>query len=142
MGGAEIESIRPLIAILFPAICSIFIIIFREHPNIRESWTILASILQFSIIFSLAPEVAKGNIIVCKLFTIMPGLDFAFRIDAFGMIFAITASFLWILVSFYSIGYMRSLDEHAQTRYFFCFCWAIFGAVGVAMALSSVGGGV
>ena len=138
MGGAEIESIRPLIAILFPAICSIFIIIFREHPNIRESWTILASILQFSIIFSLAPEVAKGDIIVCKLFTIMPGLDFAFRIDAFGMIFAITASFLWILVSFYSIGYMRSLEEHAQTRYFFCFCWAIFGAVGVAMAKNLV----
>ncbi|HDD35430.1 MAG TPA: monovalent cation/H+ antiporter subunit D family protein, partial [Candidatus Desulfofervidus auxilii] len=39
-----------------------------------------------------------------------------------------------IVVSLYSIGYMRDLREHAQTRYFFCFAMAIFGAVGVAMA--------
>jgi len=30
-------------------------------------------------------------------------------VDAFGLIFAITSSFLWILVSSYSIGYMRTL---------------------------------
>jgi multicomponent Na+:H+ antiporter subunit D len=34
----------------------------------------------------------------------------------------------------YNIGYMRTLNEHAQTRYFFCFAVAIFGAVGVAFS--------
>jgi len=55
-------------------------------------------------------------------------------VDAFGAIFALLASFLWIVVSIYSIGYMRSLNEHAQTRFNFCFALAIFSAVGVAMA--------
>jgi len=64
----------------------------------------------------------------------LPGIDFGSQIDAFGLIFAITATFLWIRVSSDSIGYMRSLHEHAQTRYYFCFAWAIFGAVGIALS--------
>jgi len=127
---------RPLLAILCPAIGSIFIVLFGKRPNIRESWTMLASIAQFLIVFSMVPIVIGGNgePIKYTLFTAFPSVDFGFSVDAFGLIFAITSSFLWILVSSYSIGYMRSLHEHAQTRYYFCFCWAIFGAVGVALS--------
>ena len=125
---------RPLLAILCPAIASIFIVLFGKRPNIRESWTMLASIAQFLIIFSMVPTIIGGNAIKFKFFTAFPSVDFGFSVDAFGLIFAITSSFLWILVSSYSIGYMRSLHEHAQTRYYFCFCWAIFGAVGVALS--------
>ena len=52
-----------------------------------------------------------------------------------GLVFAITSSCLWILVSIYSIGYMRSLKEHAQTRFYFCFAVALGGAVGQAVGL-------
>lgn len=129
-----VVSIRPLLAISCPFICAFLILLFRKRPNIRESCTMVASIIQFLIIFSMAPIVVAGNVIECHLFTIFTGLVFIFKIDAFGLIFAITASFLWILVSSYSIGYMRSLHEHAQTRYFACFALAIFGAVGIAMS--------
>jgi len=129
-----VESISPSLAILCPAIASILIVLCGKWPNIREGWTMLASILQFLIIFSMVPIIVAGNIIKCTFFTAFPGVDFGFSIDAFGLIFAITSSFLWILVSSYSIGYMRSLREHAQTRYYFCFAWAIFGAVGVALS--------
>ena len=44
------------------------------------------------------------------------------------------STFLWGWVTSYNIGYMRGLNEHAQTRYYFCFAVAIFGAVGVAMS--------
>jgi len=71
---------------------------------------------------------------VCHLFTMFPGIDFGFHVDAFGLLFALTASSLWILVSIYSIGYMRALKEHAQTRFYFCFALAILGAVGVALS--------
>jgi formate hydrogenlyase subunit 3/multisubunit Na+/H+ antiporter MnhD subunit len=63
-----------------------------------------------------------------------PGIEFGFHVDAFGLLFALTASSLWILVSIYSIGYMRALKEHAQTRFYFCFAIAILGAVGVALS--------
>ena len=129
-----VESIRPLLAILCPAIGSILILLFGRRPNIRESWTMLASIAQFLLIISMAPVIVRGAVIKFTPFTVFPGIDFGFRVDAFGLIFAITSSFLWICVSLYSIGYMRPLHEHAQTRYYFCFAWAIFGAVGVALA--------
>ena len=131
---AEVESLSPVIAILCPAIASILIILFGKWPNIREGWTMLASVLQFLIVISMVPVILEGNIIKCIFFTPFPGVEFGFSVDAFGLVFAITSSFLWILVSSYSIGYMRSLHEHAQTRYYFCFAWAIFGAVGIALS--------
>jgi multicomponent Na+:H+ antiporter subunit D len=50
------------------------------------------------------------------------------------MLFALVASFLWIITSVYSIGYMRGLDEHAQTRYFCFFAISLSAAVGVAFS--------
>jgi multicomponent Na+:H+ antiporter subunit D len=50
------------------------------------------------------------------------------------MIFAIVASSLWTIAVFYSMGYMRGLKEHAQTRFNACFALSIFGAIGVAFS--------
>src|SRR3972149_4173828 len=44
------------------------------------------------------------------------------------------SSFLLIFASVYNTGYMRSLDEHAQTRYYVCFAVAILGAQGISYA--------
>lgn len=129
-----VESIRPLLAVLSPILCAFLILLFRKRPNIRESCTIIAGILQFSIIISMAPTILNGNVIKYHLLAISPGIVFSYRVDAFGLIFAITSSFLWILVSLYSIGYMRALNEHAQTRYYFMFALAIFSAVSIAMS--------
>jgi len=128
------ESIQPLLALLCPALGSILILIFGKRPNIRETWTLLASFFQFLIIFSMVPTILNGKRVACFLFTMFPGIEFGFRVDAFGLLFALTASFLWILVSIYSIGYMRGLKVHAQTRFYFCFALAILGAVGVALS--------
>ena len=62
------------------------------------------------------------------------GFRLGFRVDAFGLLFALGASLLWILTSIYSIGYMRSLNEHAQTRYFACFALALSATAGVAFS--------
>ncbi len=134
--GLIVSSYIPLLAILCPATASILILLSSKRPNVRESWTIIAGILQFSLIASMIPTVLDKKVVQCLLFpqTMFEGIAFGFKVDAFGLIFALTASFLWILVSFYSIGYMRSLKEHAQTRYYFCFAIAIFGAIGVAMS--------
>ncbi|HIH43750.1 MAG TPA: monovalent cation/H+ antiporter subunit D family protein, partial [Candidatus Methanoperedenaceae archaeon] len=43
-------------------------------------------------------------------------------------------SFLWILTTIYSIGYMRAHKEHEQARYFFFFAIALSSAIGVAFA--------
>jgi len=80
----------------------------------------------------MVPDIMGGNRIVYTLSTIAPGISLNFRVDALSLIFGIVSSFLWIFATFYNIGYMRSLDEHAQTRYYTCFAIAILGAQGVS----------
>jgi multicomponent Na+:H+ antiporter subunit D len=129
-----VRSIQPLLALSCPALGSILIVLSRRRPNLRETWTLLASLGQFLLILPLIPAVLNGAPVEWRFFSIFPGVDFFLRIDAFGLLFALTSSFLWILVSVYSIGYLRTLEEHAQTRYYCCFSLAILGAVGVAFS--------
>jgi len=134
-----IVSIKPLLAILAALVGSIFVMLSGRKPNVREAWSFIASLTMFGIIASMITTVAPaplglGKTIVFQLFKILPGLTLTLRVDAFSMIFALAASFLWILAVFYSAGYMRGLHEHAQTRFNACFALALFSAIGVAFS--------
>jgi multicomponent Na+:H+ antiporter subunit D len=134
-----IVSIKPLLAILAALAGSMFVLVSGRNPNVRESWSFVAAVVMFCIIASMVPTVAPapygmGKTLVYQLFKILPGLTVTFRVDAFSMVFALAASFLWILAVFYSAGYMRGLHEHAQTRFNTCFALALFGAIGVAFS--------
>ena len=116
-----IVSIKPLLAVLVSSIGAIFILSARKNPNLRESWSIIAGVLKLFIVLSMIPAVVYNNIIIeYSLFTLLPGVEIGFRVDTLGLLFAIGASVLWIATSFYSIGYMRSTNEHSQTRYYTC----------------------
>jgi multicomponent Na+:H+ antiporter subunit D len=129
-----IHSAAPLYAIGVSLVATVLIRLSDKAPNVREFWTIGASLAKFLIVASMLPAVLDGKIIEYKLLTLFPGLDIAFRVDALGIFFGITASFLWIITSFYSIGYVRAAGEHAQTRYFMCFAVALSATMGVAFA--------
>ncbi|PID76339.1 MAG: cation:proton antiporter [Deltaproteobacteria bacterium] len=127
-------SIRLLLAVLIPLAGAVGVMLTGSRENLREAVSSLASILLLVIIGSLVPEVLSGNILIFKMFTLLPNLTVTLRADAMSMIFALVASSLWTIAVFYSAGYMRSLKEHAQTRFNACFALAIFGAVGVAFS--------
>ena len=130
-----IVSIKPLMAVLVSSIGALFIIGTGKKPNLRESWSIIAGVLKLTIILSMIPAVVYDKkIISYSLFNILPGIEIGFRVDAFGLLFAMGASILWIATSFYSIGYMRSTNEHSQTRYFTCFAVALSATIGVAFS--------
>ncbi len=133
-----IHAYTPLLAPLCPLIGALFIHLYRRRPNIRECSTLVAACLQFVLIMSMAPAILKGNVIECHLITITAGVELSLRVDAFGMLFAITASFLWICVSIYSIGYMRALNEHAQGRYYLMFALALFSTICIALSANLV----
>jgi len=50
------------------------------------------------------------------VFTEFAPLDISFRADYFGTIVAVISSAVWLLVTFYSIGYMKT--EHSKSRYY------------------------
>jgi len=128
-------NVLPLLTVLAPAIGALLIACTGERrANLREFWSIAAGLAMFAMVAFMIPPVLAGRTIELTLFRILPGVDFAFRADPFGLLFAAGASLLWVLTSFYSIGYMRALEEHAQTRYFACFALALTATVGVAFA--------
>jgi len=133
-----VHSMRPLLALAFPLSCALLVVLLRRKPNWRETCTLIAASAQFAIIVSMAPTILQGKVLVSHIITITSGIEIGYRVDACGLIFAITSSFLWILVSIYSIGYMRSLNEHAQTRYYCMFALALFSAVSIALAANLV----
>src|SRR3989441_3831538 len=135
MDPATVFSVKPLLAILVSAVGALGIARTGERrANLRESWSVAAGILQFAIVASMIPDVLAGRSPQIVVSRILPGIEFGFRVDAFGLLFGLGASLLWIATSFYSIGYMRSLREHAQTRYFACFALALTATLGVAFS--------
>ena len=130
-----IESAKLLFAIMVPLLGSVAVMLTGEkRANLRESCSVVAAVIMFATIFSMVPDVLSGHTLHFQLFKILPGVTVTLRADAFSMIFALAASFLWILAAFYSLGYMRGLHEHAQTRFNACFALALFGAMGVAFS--------
>ena len=128
-------SIMPLLAVLVSTVAALLIACTGEHrANLREFWSVAAGIVMFALIASMIPDILEGITLGFVLFRILPGVELAFRADAFGILFASGASLLWVLTSFYSIGYMRALKAHAQTRYFTCFALALSATVGVAFS--------
>jgi formate hydrogenlyase subunit 3/multisubunit Na+/H+ antiporter MnhD subunit len=133
-----VEMLTPLFVILCPLIAAPLILLLGKWPNIRDGVAIAAGIATFSLVLSMINPILNGDVISISFQTLLPGVEIGFKVDAFGMLFALTSSSLWILVTIYSIGYMRSLKEHAQTRFFFSFALAIFGALGIAMSANLV----
>jgi NADH-quinone oxidoreductase subunit L/multicomponent Na+:H+ antiporter subunit D len=130
----DVASLRPIAAVLVSAVAIAPILASRGRPNVRESWTVLAAVTKLAIVASMVPGVLAGQVYVTDLGAFVPGISFSLRADPLGLLFGLLASLLWLVTSFYSIGYMRGLGEHDQTRYFTAFAGSVSAAVGVAFA--------
>ncbi|MGO8393636.1 monovalent cation/H+ antiporter subunit D family protein [Rhizobium ruizarguesonis] len=129
-----VVSIRPLLAVTVAGLAALAVLLLNKRERLRDLVSPLAAIAMFAIVVSMAPTVLAGGTVELRLFEILPGIDFAFRVDALGMVFATVSSLLWIVAAIYSVGYMRHLNEHAQTRFFACFASSLAAAAGGAFA--------
>jgi len=123
------------LAVAWPLIAVVLIIVLHRWPNLRETGTLLTGGSLFAIVAGvILPEVQAGGRPRINLLEVLPGLELAFEVEPLGMLFGLVASGLWIVTTFYSIGYMRGHHEKNQTRFYICFAIAISGALGVAFA--------
>ena len=129
-----IASQLPLFACLASLLAVIPILLFRKTPNLREAATIGAGALKLAIVLTMLPGILEGKVYEFTFFEAVKGVPLAFRVDSIGMLFALVASSLWILTSFYAIGYMRGAKEAAQTRFFCFFAISLSATLGVAFA--------
>lgn len=142
MQSPPIHDLRLLLAILAPLLGAGFVMASGKRPNLREGCSLAAALTLFGLTASLIPDIAAGRQLHFEIFRLWSGsaadhlgaLSIALRADPLSMVFAVSASFLWVVTVFYSAGYMRGLQEHEQTRFNTCFALALFGAVGCAFA--------
>ncbi|NLT94349.1 MAG: monovalent cation/H+ antiporter subunit D family protein [Clostridia bacterium] len=126
---------RPLWAVLISLVAAVLILLTGEkNRNLRETWTILAAFGKVAIVFSMLPMVLGGQVLESAPLYVAKGIVLQLRADTAGMLFAALASFLWVITSFYSIGYMRGHHEKHQTGYFAAFAVCLSATMGIAFA--------
>jgi multicomponent Na+:H+ antiporter subunit D len=123
-----------VLALLVPLVGAGLIALTGRSPNLRETVTIVTSLVLFATVIGLLAAVLSGARPRTASVEIFAGVELGFSLEPLGMLFAVVASGLWIVNSIYSIGYMRANDEPRQTSFYVCFAIAINGAIGVAFA--------
>ena len=119
--------------LIIPIIGSFLIYFFRHNINKREAMSFLTAIPLFGVVLNLFLQ-EKVTSEVITFLNFFPGVSLSFFYDHLSIVFAFVASFLWIVTTMYSVGYMRGANEKNQTRFFICFAIAISATMGVAFS--------
>jgi len=123
-----------LLSVLLPLVGALGVGLTGRNENLRDGVTVVTSLLTFGVVASIAPQVMEGARPAADVWSVLPGVELAFRIEPLGMLFGLVASSLWIVTSIYAFGYMRGHHELNQTRFFVCFAVAISAALGIAFS--------
>lgn len=123
-----------LTSLTTPLIGALLIALSGRWPNLRETVTLITAATLFMLVASLYPIVMNGGRPSIVIGEMLPGLSIAFSVEPLGLLFAMIASFLWIINSLYSIGYMRANNEKNQTRFYVCFAIALASTIAIAFS--------
>jgi len=122
------------LVITIPFLTTLAILFTRHNPDLREGISIVASLLLIYLTVNLYQGLTSGANIDIFWWQLMPELDISFAVEPLGMLFALIASFLWLVTTCYSIGYMRSHQEENQSRFYICFAIAISAVMAIAFS--------
>ena len=129
----SLESMLQL-SIILPLLATLGIVATGRKPDLREAVTIGTSLVLLYLVINLYLGLKQGASISVHWWELLPGLQISFSVEPLGMLFALTASFLWLITTVYAIGYMRSHHEKNQTRFYACFAIAISSVMGITFA--------
>jgi len=88
--------------------------------------------MTFGMVVNTLVQFNAGSEISIHILSFTPDLSLALDIEPLGLVFALVAAGLWIVTHVYGVGYMRGNNEKKQARFFACFAFAIFAALGIA----------
>ena len=92
------------LSIVLPLLATFAIVATGKYPNLRESVTLATCIVLIFFVVNLYQGVLAGQTISASWWELLPGLSISFDIEPLGMLFALIASFLWLVTSCYAIG--------------------------------------
>lgn len=120
-------------AIVFPIGSAVLLSLIPERSDkARNPFAVLIAAVTAAAVIMLLMEVSAGRMPFVSLFTIIPGLELAFRVDPLAALFSTLASVLWVFAVIYSTGYMA--QEHYRRRYFTFFLLSLGTTMGIAFS--------
>lgn len=126
---------NPLWTLVPPLAVIPFILYFGEgRKNLREASIIIAGLLLLLINNSIYSDVVAGKVVESGELALLADFSLKLSAEPMGVVFGLLASFLWVVTTVYSIGYMRGHHEINQTRFYTCFAIALAAVMGAAYA--------
>ncbi len=120
--------VAPIVAVV------LIVTVGRVFPILYETINASVAVITFLLTLSLYSALGEGTIESMVLFEPFAGVSIALQAEPLGILFAMMASFLWIITSIYSFGYMRGHGETNLARFNIFFAIAISSAMGIALA--------
>ncbi len=122
------------VAVGLPLVGAFAILALGKWPNVRDAVGIGTAGVLFTLVLQLVGPIKDGLRPEYPILEVLPGVSLALKVEPLGLLFALVASFLWIVTALYAVGYMRGHHEKNQTRFFAFFAIAISATMGVAFS--------
>jgi multicomponent Na+:H+ antiporter subunit D len=118
---------------MFPMFMTLVIYYVEQRSEkMRNALSVGTSVVTFFSVLMLYPYMMAGEIIEYSMFQLLPNLEISFRVDILSFSLALLSSFIWMLVSIYSIDYM--CHEHGCNRYYPVLIITLASCMGIFMA--------
>ena len=95
------HDIRLLLAILAPLLGAGLVMLTGKRANVRETCSFIAAATLFVLVASMIPDIHAGQKLTFCVFPLLEGVSITLRADALSMVFALAASFLWVITEFF-----------------------------------------
>ncbi len=129
----QLITILIMFVIMFPIVMTALIMYLGQTSQKLCNILSLATVaVTFAGVLSLYPEAVSGRVFEYELFEVLPGLAVSFRLDVLSYSLIAISSFVWLLATIYSIGYMSK--EHGQLRYYAVLVFTLGSCLGIFLA--------
>ena len=126
---------NPLWTLVPPLAVIPFILLLGEkRKNWREVSILVAGVALFLINKTIYNDLMAGGTPQSGEIGLLANYTLKLSAEPMGVMFGLLASFLWVVTTVYSIGYMRGHHEINQTRFYTCFAIALAAVMGAAYA--------
>ena len=128
-----IMDCRPFLAVGVSFLAAVLISFSRRYPNVRESWSVIASFIKFGLIISMVPGVLAG---VTYEWTLSRSLiRSALPCVPTAPVFSLPAGCAFMDTDQLLFHWLYACNnEHEQTGYFAAFAICMSSVMGIAMA--------
>jgi multicomponent Na+:H+ antiporter subunit D len=103
----------------------------EQRVRLRTALNLLGATMKLVLVGVLLAGVAAGEEYGFR-YPVLPGIELVFKADALALLFVTLSALLWLLTTFYAIGYLEGSPHRSRFFGFFSLC--VTATMGIAMA--------